>query len=69
MPVNCETPAVTSRSTSRSIGSVFEDAHRDRACVCSFIGVSAHVYLWASRPIQSNSRKEYFFTIDAALLL
>jgi hypothetical protein len=42
VPVNTETPMVT-YSISRVCGSVFEDNHKDRVCVCAFVGVSVWV--------------------------
>jgi hypothetical protein len=42
VPVDDETPIVTS-GISRSVGAQsFEGAHRGRVCVCVFIGVSVH---------------------------
>ncbi len=43
VPVDSETPVVTSSISLEFAGPVFEDAHRGRVCVRVFLGVSACV--------------------------
>jgi len=40
VPVDSETPTVTSRRSREFAGLVFEDTHRGRVCVLVFIGMN-----------------------------